>query len=223
MGERILWTPILIVTSPPKGSAMGETSTTTKAIFEMGTFGWVSKKESTEGTGAEDGQILMICQLAKWAIYHVYDADKWSGAIVNDYGYHAKVIDWEQFGHRVTDIVELVHPGETDYRNIPTKTEWTLDPYGTYETVEVDLRYKRPYDDPDEVLATSGGARWRKLEGKSGMILKVDAKVKISQYVSTGLVKLEYTCSSEYYFEYYFPKGHCWRIDYLGPTGLKWV
>ncbi|MHA1582523.1 MAG: hypothetical protein ACTSYM_08565 [Candidatus Baldrarchaeia archaeon] len=220
VGEKILWTPALIVTSPPKGSAIGETKTTTKATYIMGTLGYTSEKGVGEGTGAEDGEVKMICYLAKWAVYHVYDKDRYTGAIWKDYGYHAEVIDWEPFGHLVSDTILL--DKEKDYRFLETKTEWNCQ-YGTYETVEVNLRYQKPYDDPDEEIGTTGGERWRTIEGKNDVILDVEAKVKISNYVSVGAVKLTYTCSASYYFKYYFPKGHWWRIDYLGPTGTKLV
>ncbi|MCD6164459.1 MAG: hypothetical protein J7J30_03380 [Candidatus Odinarchaeota archaeon] len=50
--EKNTRTPALIVTSPPKGSAIGETKTTTKATYIMGTLGYTSEKGVWEGTGA---------------------------------------------------------------------------------------------------------------------------------------------------------------------------
>lgn len=99
----------------------------------------------------------MACQLAKWAVYHVYDKDRYTGAIVVDYGYQAKVINWKLFRIKVTDTIQLAPQGTTDYGNIPTKTSWEYDETD-YKAVEVDVRFKRA----DEDLRTTGKRKMAK-------------------------------------------------------------
>ena len=209
VGEKILWTPILIVTSPPRGYAKGSIQTTAKASFKLGAFKWESS--GTWEWGVEDvtnGTITLLCRPAMWEMYHVYDKDRYTGAIWRDYGYHAKI---KQFltGHPYIDLDK-----QDDYRKVRHERK-----YMDYWTLWVDVTYKNQDDWVDTRGTTSTGTlKVGKHDAFGG---EIDIKVKVRNYVSTGILRFDFTCSSDYYVLYKFPPGHYWDIDYLGPTKKK--
>jgi len=209
--ERILWTPILIVTSPPRGYAEGSVSTTAKASFKLGTLKWESS--GTWEWGVEnvyDGWVVLCCRPAIWEMYHVYDKDPWWGTIVEDYGYHAKI---KQF---LTGHPYIALDKQDDYRNVKHEKK-----YMDYWTPWVDVTYKNQddwVDTRDLPPNTTGTLKVGMHDAFGG---EIEVKVKVGDYVSTGIFRFDFTCSSDYYVKYYFPAGYYWDMDYLGPTKKK--
>ena len=214
VGEVTLWTPILIVTSPPRGYAKGSVSTTAKVKFKLGTFKWESS--GTWEYGIEnvlDGTYILYCKPAVWEMYHIYDKDWYHGYIIADYGYHAKIKKW------LVGRASIRLGRTDDYRDV-NHTKHHENIHGSYDTVWVDLSYKKmdDYVDTTDLIYAWSVDKVGRHDGFGG---EVDIKVKLGNYISMGILHFDFTCSESYYIEYHYPPGYLWDIDYLGPTKKK--
>jgi len=221
VGSELLLTPLLILTSPPRGYAKAD-GVSIEVKYIMGDLKWLSKQIVVGwGTWAQDGEVVMICQLAEWTMYHVYDKDVRTGKIVADYGYHAKVTNWEPLGHRYTDVISLFTLSIKDYRNI-SETSFKRKIHNGYEIIFVDISYSLPENESDRIFKTDMEPLWLIAEGKDGLFLSVSVKVEIAGKVSFGELKVHFLDSRDHIL-YYFPPGHVWRVQFLGPIGFKIV